>query len=207
MPREDLINLKLQGRFFYEMYLSSQYAIMRTIISNIQTQIGLAPTLFQNTKAVHIKVIGYSFGVSNDNSQYFKHNLSYVGQQQHEKWNNYPGAMHSIPVDPFVQPPPSEFQFIDEGKDSFMPIGDGKGGDGVAFARSLGGDYPVEQFTVLMLTYDRNVILMEALQRLSGMKYLNKVVVVWNNPEGPASDLVWPDIGVKIEVSFFSFAL
>jgi len=58
----------------------------------------------------------------------------------------------------------------------------------------------VEEFTIVMLTYDREAILMEALQRLSGMKYLNKVVVVWNHPVDPASDLEWPDIGVELQV-------
>lgn len=81
-----------------------------------------------------------------------------------------------------------------------MPIGDGLGGDGVAFSRSLGGDYPVEEFTIVMLTYDREAILIEALKRLSGMKYLNKIVVVWNHPVDPAADLEWPDVGVDFEV-------
>ena len=51
-----------------------------------------------------------------------------------------------------------------------------------------------------MLTYDREVILMEALNRLSGLKYLHKVVIVWNNPKPPSPDLEWPDIGASIEV-------
>ena len=52
-----------------------------------------------------------------------------------------------------------------------------------------------------MLTYDREAILIEALQRLSGLKYLHKVIVVWNHPVDPPVELEWPDIGVQIEVS------
>jgi len=199
LPTEDFISLKRNGRFFYQTYFASQYKYLRTIISNIQTNIGLHPTLHKDHKAMTIKTIGNA-ALSNTPQHYFSHNLSTIGVDKHRLWNTYPGALHTIPVNPFQTPLPSEYQFTVEGADNYSPIGDGKGGDGIPFARSLGGDYPVEQFTVLMLTYDREVILMEALQRLSGMKYLHKVVVVWNNPKDPSDTLVWPDIDVKIEV-------
>ncbi len=51
-----------------------------------------------------------------------------------------------------------------------------------------------------MLTYEREAVLISALARLKGLPHLNKVVVVWNNPNPPASDLVWPKIGVEIAV-------
>ena len=202
LPLEDFITLKRNVRFFYETYFSSQYNILKTIIANFQANIGLPPTLFENNKAKIIKTIenaGLAAVPSRIVTQ-FSHNISSISFNQHKLWNNYPGAINTIPVNPITMALPSEYQFTDEGKDSYSPIGDGKGGDGIAFARSLGGDYPVEQFTVLMLTYDRETILIEALQRLSGMKYLNKVVVVWNNPKDPSPDLNWPDIDVKIEV-------
>ena len=202
LPLEDFLTLKRNVKFFYETYFSSQHNILRTIIANFQANIGLPPTPFKTNKAKIIKAIentGLS-AVTRIIAKQFSQNISSIGFNQHRLWNNYPGALNTIPVNPMTMALPSEFQFTDEGKDSYSPIGDGKGGDGIAFARSLGGDYPVEQFTVLMLTYDRETILIEALQRLSGMKYLNKVVVVWNNPKDPSPDLNWPDIDVKIEV-------
>ena len=198
---EDFTTLKRNGRFFFETYFSSQFNLLRTIIANFKSNIGLPPTPFKTDKSKIIKSIESS-GLVLPTNNIHRHlrNLSYTGLNRHKLWNNYPGALNMIPVDPFILTLPSEFQFTEEGKDIYSPIGDGKGGDGIAFARSLGGDHPVEQFTVLMLTYDREVILMEALQRLSGMKYLHKVVVVWNNPKDPSPDLSWPDIDVKIEV-------
>lgn len=41
---------------------------------------------------------------------------------------------------------------------------------------------------------------MNSLERLNGLPYLNKVVVVWNSPKLPSEDLLWPDIGVPIMV-------
>ncbi|KAK9412241.1 exostosin-like 3 [Crotalus adamanteus] len=82
----------------------------------------------------------------------------------------------------------------------FRPIGGGAGGSGKEFQASLGGNVPREQFTVVMLTYEREEVLMNSLERLNGLPYLNKVVVVWNSPKLPSEDLLWPDIGVPIVV-------
>ena len=51
-----------------------------------------------------------------------------------------------------------------------------------------------------MLTYERETVLIQALQRLKGIPFLNKVLVIWNNPVPPSTDLRWPDIGVPLEV-------
>ena len=76
----------------------------------------------------------------------------------------------------------------------------GEGGSGKEFSQALGGNLPQEQFTVVMLTYEREQVLISSLSRLYGLPYLNKVVVVWNSPTSPKEDLRWPDIGVPIEV-------
>jgi alpha-1,4-N-acetylglucosaminyltransferase EXTL3 len=57
-----------------------------------------------------------------------------------------------------------------------------------------------EQYTVVMLTYEREQVLLASIARLVGLPYLNKVVVVWNSPKPPAEDLRWPDIGVPVQV-------
>ena len=53
---------------------------------------------------------------------------------------------------------------------------------------------------MVILTYKRVQSLMEALKRLKGCPFLNKVLVVWNDPAPPASDLLWPRLGVPLEV-------
>ncbi len=58
--------------------------------------------------------------------------------------------------------------------------------------------YP--SFTVVMLTYEREAVLINALRRLKGLPHLNKVVVVWNSPQPPSDDLRWPNIGVDVQV-------
>ena len=59
------------------------------------------------------------------------------------------------------------------------------------------------KFSVVMLTYEREQVLVMAISRLKGLPYLNKVVVVWNNPLPPSDSMVWPDIGIPVHVSYF----
>lgn len=82
----------------------------------------------------------------------------------------------------------------------FRPIGKGAGGAGKEFSEALGGNQPREQFTIVMLTYEREQVLVNSLARLYGLPYLNKVIVVWNSPKPPMEDLRWPDIGVPVHV-------
>ena len=69
-----------------------------------------------------------------------------------------------------------------------------------AAAGPYDGMQPHEQFTIVMLTYKREAVLVRTLQKLYPLPYLNKVVVVWNTPYPPPENLTWPDIGVPIEV-------
>lgn len=98
---------------------------------------------------------------------------------------------------------PSEAKFRGSSL-GFRPIAAGAGGSGKEFSQSIGGNIPKEQFTIVMLTYEREQVLMNSLQRLFGLPYLNKVIVVWNSPQRPLPDLRWPDIGVPIHVTNLS---
>lgn len=82
----------------------------------------------------------------------------------------------------------------------FRPIGNGNGGAGKEFSEALGGNLPKEQFTIVMLTYERESVLINSLSRLYLLPYLNKVIVVWNSEKPPSSDLKWPEIGVPIKI-------
>jgi len=117
----------------------------------------------------------------------------------YRNWNSAPGPFHLFPYTPFDPVLPSEAKFLGSGT-GFRPIGGGAGGSGKEFQAALGGNVPREQFTVVMLTYEREEVLMNSLERLNGLPYLNKVVVVWNSPKLPSEDLLWPDIGVPIMV-------
>lgn len=131
----------------------------------------------------------------------FERNLSLVLNWGYDLWNNpalspfftYP----STPFDPLI---PSESKFIGT-EYGFRPIGGGSGGSGKEFSQALGGNEAKEQFTIVMLTYEREAVLLDSLQRLKGMPFLNKVIVVWNNAvRKPDAALMWPNIQVPVTV-------
>lgn len=131
----------------------------------------------------------------------FTRNFSISLTSQYDLFNSEqltPLALYPYtPFDPIL---PTEARFIGSSH-GFRPIGEGAGGSGFEFSRSLGGNLPREQFTIVVLTYEREAVLMDTLHRLKGLPYLNKVIVIWNNPHKlPDSDLRWPLIDVPIRV-------
>lgn len=131
----------------------------------------------------------------------YRRNFSLVFNNAYDLWNNpllSPFKLFpSSTIDPVA---PSEFKFISSYA-NYRPISDGLGGSGEAFSRSLGGDYPNEQFTVIILTYERVEMLLKTLSRLKGTPYINKIIIVWNSVANPPkAELVWPDVGAPIEI-------
>jgi len=228
----DIYQLKYHGRRIFERYFATSKQIADTIISIIRLErfghppppikdIGV-PVYFDSNqllldknctkaacmeaKADSLTTLLYTETLGPLEhplrSPSFRRNYSLIYNSAYDLWNNQlfsPNYLFpSLPSDPVA---PSEFKFFatDQG---YRPIADGLGGSGYEFSRSLGGDYPNEQFTIVILTFERKALLMRTLERLKNTPYLNKVIVVWNGVnQRPSSDLVWPDIGSPIELA------
>jgi alpha-1,4-N-acetylglucosaminyltransferase EXTL3 len=58
--------------------------------------------------------------------------------------------------------------------------------------RGLGGNHDDEQFTIIMLTYKREKILMLLIDKYLKLAYLNKIIVVWNSLDvKPTDGFLW----------------
>lgn len=225
----DLYALKYHGRRIFEQYLVTSKQIVDAIISLIglnrlnyppppiksaltetyfssqalitDTNCTLPACLDSKTELMSNLLTSETLGPREKpfKSATFYRNYSLTLSRTYDLWNqpllspNYLFPSH--PSDPLS---PSEYKFISQDQ-SYQPINDGLGGSGMEFSQSLGGDYPNEQFTIVLLTYERVPLLMRTLERLKGLAYLNKVLIVWNGVnQKPREDLVWPDIGVPI---------
>lgn len=213
----DLLSMRRQGRLIWERYLSSVQATVDTIVSIIRNRLNIPPKPIESVKA--ISVFNSTFvplrtdPVIPDSepeeslgpieapyaSPAYKRNYTLMLTQGYEVWNDWGDPFHLYPQLPFDLVLPSDAKFIGS-QHGFRPIGKGAGGAGKEFCESLGGNYPREQFTIVMLTYEREQVLLSSLARLYGLPYLNKVIVVWNSPKPPTEDLRWPDIGVPVVV-------
>ncbi|MGH0171507.1 UNVERIFIED_CONTAM: hypothetical protein FKN15_064564 [Acipenser sinensis] len=214
----DLLVMRRQGRFLWETYFSTAENIFGTILAALRTRIQIPATPIREELAQEIphksgKAAGTDPNMADNGdldlgpveteppyaSPRYLRNFTFTAADTFHGWNRPPGPFHLFPHTPLDPALPSEAKFLGSGT-GFRPIGGGAGGSGKEFQAALGGNVPREQFTVVMLTYEREEVLMNSLERLNGLPYLNKVVVVWNSPKPPSDDLLWPDIGVPIMV-------
>lgn len=221
----DLLAMRRQGRFLWETYFSTAEGVLGTILASVRTRIQIPAAPIREEPAQEIphkvgKTAGTDPNMADNGdldlgpveteppyaSPRFLRNFTCTAADTYRAWNRPPGPFHLFPHMPLDPVLPSEAKFLGSGT-GFRPIGGGTGGSGKEFQAALGGNVPREQFTVVMLTYEREEVLMNSLERLNGLPYLNKVVVVWNSPKPPSDDLLWPDIGLPIVVSGLQFHL
>ena len=92
----------------------------------------------------------------------------------YDLWNtHWGGAFRMAPQSPWMPALPTDAKFLGSSA-GFRPIGQGEGGSGKEFSEALGGNFPQEQFTVVILTFQREQVLMDSLSRLYNLPYLNK---------------------------------
>ena len=200
----DMQRFHLQGRFLYETYFRSPQQIMSTVLAVVQSQTmhpapaiagASLPSLKQKNK------ISASNYISMPSSQW-RHNYT---QHPYNLWNKPPGPFYAYPNSPKDPMPISgtQYESMTEAELKQLPphIVLAGGITGPYFEDYLLGNVPNEQFTVVMLTYQRNTVMVEAVERLSGLPHLHKVIVVWNNAED-ISSITIPNIDVPVEVEF-----
>ena len=210
ITNEDILDLRRQGRFLWETYLSTTDVILKTVLATLRTRLSIpahhvsaspTPSVFSDSKppVTSSPDPDAIISLAVESPTFFR-NLTSTVVDAYNVWNTPPGSFRMFPSTPFTPVLPSSAPFKNSTK-GFELIGDGMGGAGAEFNKALGGNYPVEQFTIVILTYERELVLMETIKHLVGLKYLNKVVVVWSSPKPPSSSLKWPDIGVPVHVS------
>ncbi|GJQ82814.1 hypothetical protein Trydic_g13516 [Trypoxylus dichotomus] len=216
IPDNDIILMRRQGRMIWERYLASVQSTLDTVIAVLRERLNIPPLPVETVPAISVfndtfQPIQALITLDTEpeeslgpleppyNSPAFRRNFSLFLTQSHQIWNDYGDPFHlypTLPTDPLL---PSDAKFIGSSR-GFRPIGRGQGGSGKEFSEALGGNSPREQFTILLLTYEREQVLLDSIARLRGLPYLNAVVVVWNSPKLPAPDLKWPEIGVPVHV-------
>lgn len=211
----DVMDLKLNGRMFWETYFGTTVSIISTTLAVLRTRLQIpARTVKEEpseNSVTNFIPVAQHIGVDPEDetdevlgpveppfpSVTYKQNFTMSTLR--EVFNKHGDPFHLFPFTPFEKVLPSDAKFKGSGY-GFRPINHGEGGSGNEFSEAIGGNYPREQFTVVMLTYERSDVLIKAITRLKGLPYLNKVLVVWNNPAPPSENLGWPEIGVPVVV-------
>ncbi|KAI6232704.1 Exostosin-like 3 [Aphelenchoides fujianensis] len=122
-------------------------------------------------------------------------NMSALGMYTYELWNKHP---HFVDASPeflaFAAALPSGAEFDEAASSGMRPIAPGSGQE---FSLALGGNRIREQFTIVILTHNRDDVLAVMLEKINRCPYVNRVLVVWNNPDREPPDS-WPKLHVPV---------
>lgn len=188
----DLLTFRRQGRVLWERYLSSVQASIDSLLATIRTRLHIparpasptiGPPAFNETYAPP-RLDPPAVDTEPEEtlgpleapypSPSYRRNFSVGLVHGYELWNEWGEPFALYPQLPWDPPVTSEARFVGSAA-GFRPVGAGAGGSGREFSEALGGDRPREQFTIVILTYEREAVLAAALSRLRGLPYLNKV--------------------------------
>ncbi|KJH50268.1 EXTL2, alpha-1,4-N-acetylhexosaminyltransferase [Dictyocaulus viviparus] len=199
----EVLEMRRMGRIFFEHYLSDRSVVIRTLLASLRERLGI---LSPAQDVVNVLISGKQCCAlspacvlgpieASVDSPAFLHNFSSINMYSYRYWNIVGISGKSPEFIPFSVDPPSESEFFADSNIGFRPI---KPGSGVEFSKALGGNRIREQFTVVLLTYNRDSVLSTSLERLHRLPYLNKVIVIWNNiaREPPGA---WPRLHVPVE--------
>ncbi|CAI5443998.1 unnamed protein product [Caenorhabditis angaria] len=214
----DFLEMKRMGQVFWRRYLATKTDFVRTLLAALRYRLVLpsfeenrknrAQPAFQNATSFSAPILtpvsqqpkfeeDYSLGPLEPayKSPQYLHNFTQFQLYSYSTWN--------VAIAPHRTPeyligshdPPAEAEFFPDSASAFRPIFPGSGTE---FNRNLGGNRHKEQFTVVLLTFERDAELKAALERLNQLPYLNKILVIWNNINRVPSDS-WPSLHVPIE--------
>lgn len=201
---EDILSFRRQGRFLWRTYFSSPDRMLSSVISLLRAWFNHPPPVAKQHTKISQLVTFSGGGNRRVISPTFQHNFTVYTSSL---WNSPPGPFYMYPSTPYEASPVSGMQYVglDHKQLYSLPqhVVEAGGVTGPVFDDYLLGNVHEEQFTVILLTYERNTVLIQALDRLTDLDHLSKVIVVWNNPSPPPDNMQWPDIGVPLEVCIY----
>ncbi len=199
IPDVRILELRRQARFLYETYFSSLFNVITSVSAILTSRLLHPPPPIQGAQG-KLKKFGPNFELS---SPTFQYNFSVFNYRY---WNSPPGATPMFPHTPWDARvfTGNEYSKMTNDELRNLPphILQDSGITGPFFENYLLGDKPLEYFTIVMLTYKREEIVLEAVKRFDNLKFLAKVIVVWNDLEKSPYELNWPEISVPLEVSY-----
>nr|CAD2181850.1 unnamed protein product [Meloidogyne enterolobii] len=216
---QDLLEMKRKGRFFFENLLADVKVLTRSILSLMRFRLQMADNdeVIQPSiplyKTINNSIWEYPSFISTATrppyddeylgpsempvmSPQYAHNFTTFYLHNYKLWNDFPFATStSLKFLPNDFPMPSDAEFNEDVSFGMRPI---LPGSGVEFSKAIGGNRRREHFTVIITTYNREQILSNTLERLIGLPYLNKVIVIWNDFKRIPTLSAWPRLRVPL---------
>ncbi|RDD47513.1 Exostosin-like 3 [Trichoplax sp. H2] len=204
ISNSDILKKRSHCQFIYHTYFSNSENVLHATLALLRTRLHLPAypvdtfiqDQFSNSKYSLNNVINIDKSMPSIPSTSYTRNYS---TNFYNAWNKAPGPYWLYPFTADNSFLPTDSQFNGFGK-GFQPINNGGTATGKMFSKHLGGNYPLEQFTIIILTHNRPNILRQRLINLSRLLYLNKIIVVWNEYNKYAKHFQWPHSDIPIYV-------
>lgn len=216
----DLVELKRKGRFYFEHLLADTRVLTRSILSALRFRLQMPSTENPGPTAVPLYKSDYNSAAWNYpsymstatrppyddeylgprelplDSPHYTHNFTAMSMYSSKLWNEFPFSTAFSPEFMIDDSPlPSDAEFNEDTAFGMRPISPGSG---MEFSKALGGNRPREQFTIVIVSYNRDQVLSGTLERLIGLPYLNRVIVIWNDIDRLPSLPNWPQLHVPL---------
>ena len=176
MDTDTILQYRLRGRFLWKTYFSSPLNILDSIAAIVRYRAGHPPPPVPEYRGRSLHAIPGELRTVPSPS--YQQNFS---TYTHDFWNSPPGPFYMYSLTPFKPVPVSGKQYVDLNEDEMLSLPShvvqGGGITGPVFESYLLGNYPEEHFTVVMLTYQRNDVLVQALNRCVYLKTLPRNAV------------------------------
>ncbi|GMR39982.1 hypothetical protein PMAYCL1PPCAC_10177, partial [Pristionchus mayeri] len=190
--KEEVMELRRRGRVVLAR-IDDAEALSKSLVAalakRIQTGLPMHPEVPSHAITPNDVFKNRTFKAARIKSKFGAQNITTSRMYSSARWNSgrdltyTPRIMHDVPMMPGDAP-------FYEGTQENLEAG--------ATVKKLGLTRDAEQFTVMILTYDRDEDVKLIIEKLRDCPYLNKVIIIWNNlirmPNG-----TWPQIHVPVE--------
>lgn len=176
----EIVEMRRLGRQFHQSYFGDVRAVVKTILAVMRYRLRIP--IHQEPCPID-SIPGFEY-LSDGNfsqkpiiSQKYKHKFAEFSTYSKYIWNNLRAPWRSFEYLPLTANLPVDGHFDQEVRGDYDPI---LKPHGAGFRAHLGGNNPLEQFTVLLLSYNRDQSLNATLKNLNELPFLQKVIVMWN---------------------------
>ncbi|GMS88003.1 hypothetical protein PENTCL1PPCAC_10178, partial [Pristionchus entomophagus] len=192
LEKEDVMEMRRRGKVFLARIDDAQ-ALSKSLVAALSERVQIGLPLYPE---VHSNLISPNGVFRNTTSKFTRihsrsgaQKLSVSRMYSSARWNSgrdlsyTPLTLHDVPMMPGDAP------FYEGTRENLEAVNGG---------RRLGLTRDEEQFTVMILTYDRDEGVRTTIEKLRNCPYLNKIIIVWNNLERRPKGK-WPEIHVPVE--------
>ncbi|GMT30145.1 hypothetical protein PFISCL1PPCAC_21442, partial [Pristionchus fissidentatus] len=198
MEKEEILEMRRMGRIFANR-LEHANALADTLIAGFARRLKLSLHHFTMVSIREKTTILFFFHFKDTQTTDIPANTSVALKRIASRTKSTP-ALRMVPTVVYDTPMlPNGAHYYNGTKETMESAIGSKSAS--SFSKAIGLARDVEQFTVVILTFNRDASLVTVLKLLNGCPYLNKVIIVWNNPDRKPED-IWPTIHVPIEFIF-----